>query len=70
MWSMAAGPSCLPQGISAGIDLALAVIARYEGKETAQFAAKRLEWTGNWAESTIHPAPAPVRPKTGPLVHR
>ncbi len=50
-------------GISAGIDLALAVIARYEGKETAQFAAKRLEWTGNWAEASIHPASAPTSSK-------
>lgn len=51
-------------GISAGIDLALAIIARYEGKETAQFAAKRLEWPGNWAESSIHPAPAPAKVHT------
>ena len=63
-------------GISAGIDLALAIIARYEGKETAQFAAKRLEWTGNWSEASIHPASAPATAaapakapaKTGPLV--
>ena len=51
-------------GISAGIDLALAIIARYEGKETAQFAAKRLEWTGNWAEASVHPASAPIRAAT------
>jgi transcriptional regulator GlxA family with amidase domain len=59
-------------GISAGIDLALAIIARYEGKETANLAAKRLEWTGNWAEASIHPAAAPqavkAPAKTGPLV--
>ena len=47
-------------GISAGIDLALAIIARYEGKETAQLAAKRLEWSGNWTESSLHTAPAPA----------
>ncbi len=51
-------------GISAGIDLALAIITRCEGKETAAFAAKRLEWTGNWAEGSIHPAPAPIQAKT------
>ena len=49
-------------GISAGIDLALAIIARYEGKDTASFAAKRLEWPGNWSEAAVHPAPAPPRP--------
>ena len=49
-------------GISAGIDLALAIIARYEGKETANFAAKRLEWTGNWSEGSVHPAAAPSTP--------
>ena len=39
------GPSRMSSaGISAGIDLALAVIERYEGKETARLAAKRLEW--------------------------
>ncbi len=48
-------------GISAGIDLALAIIARYEGKDTAQFAAKRLEWPGQWAEATLRPAPAPAK---------
>ena len=47
-------------GMSAGIDLALAIIARYEGRETAQCAAKRLEWTGNWAEASIRPAAAPA----------
>ncbi len=47
-------------GISAGIDLALAIIARYEGKETAQLAAKRLEWAGNWTESSLHAASAPA----------
>lgn len=31
-------------GISAGIDLALALISRFEGKETATLAAKRIEW--------------------------
>lgn len=46
-------------GISAGIDLALAIIARYEGKETAHFAAKRLEWSGNWAESSVRSAALP-----------
>ena len=45
-------------GITAGIDLALAIIARYEGKETATLAAKRLEWGGNWAEASIYPATA------------
>ena len=49
-------------GMTAGIDLALAIIARYEGKETARLAARRLEWPGNWAEATVHPAPAPAHP--------
>lgn len=31
-------------GVSCGIDLALALIARYEGRDTASFAAKRIEW--------------------------
>ncbi len=47
-------------GMTAGIDLALAIIARYEGKETARLAAKRLEWPGNWAEATVHPVAAPA----------
>jgi len=47
-------------GLSAGIDLALAIIARFEGKETAQFAARRLEWPGNWTEASVHAAPAPA----------
>lgn len=34
-------------GISAGVDLALAVISRYEGPETASFAARRIEWPGH-----------------------
>jgi len=33
-------------GITCGVDLALALIARYEGKDTAAYAAKRLEWPG------------------------
>ncbi len=50
-------------GMSAGLDLALAIIARYEGQETARLAAKRLEWTGNWAEACLpsSPNPAPTR---------
>jgi len=31
-------------GISCGIDLALALIRRYEGRDTAAFAARRIEW--------------------------
>ena len=49
-------------GISAGIDLALAIIARYEGKDTAGFAAKRLEWAGNWTEASLHAALPPTKP--------
>lgn len=33
-------------GITAGIDLALSLIARYESKEAAAFAARRMEWPG------------------------
>jgi transcriptional regulator GlxA family with amidase domain len=40
-------------GISCGIDLALALIAHFEGKETALMAADRLEWP------RFHSAPAP-----------
>ena len=47
-------------GITAGIDLALAIIARYEGQETARLAAKRLEWPGNWSEASVHAAPSPA----------
>ncbi len=47
-------------GITAGIDLALAIIARYEGQETARLAAKRLEWPGNWSEASVHAAPFPA----------
>ena len=65
-------------GISAGLDLALAIIERFEGKETAKFAAKRLEWTGNWAETPCHsvtvaatPRPAAAAPvSSGPAIVR
>lgn len=56
-------------GISAGLDLALAIIERFEGKETARLAARRLEWTGNWVETASHPAGVPSAP-TGPAVVR
>ncbi len=60
-------------GISAGIDLALAIIERFEGKETARLAARRLEWSGNWAEtacqSVAAPAASPVL-SGGPAVAR
>jgi transcriptional regulator GlxA family with amidase domain len=48
-------------GISAGLDLALAIIERYEGKETARLAAKRLEWPNSWAETTLHYVAAPAQ---------
>ena len=51
-------------GMSAGIDLALAIITRYEGTETARLAAKRLEWTGNWAEAGLPPPPGPAPART------
>ena len=54
---VASGPQLMSSsGISAGIDLALAIIARFEGKETAQLAAKRLEWSGNWTAASVHTA--------------
>ena len=31
-------------GISAGIDLALAIVERYEGRESARMTARRMEW--------------------------
>jgi len=34
-------------GISAGIDLALAVVERYEGREAARMTARRIEWPGS-----------------------
>ena len=53
-------------GISAGMDLALAIIERFEGKETARLAARRLEWTGSWAETACHPAhPVPTPSASG-----
>lgn len=63
---VASGPQIMSSsGISAGIDLALAIIARFEGQETARLAAKRLEWAGDYAEATIRPAAAPApAPKT------
>ena len=65
-------------GISAGLDLALAIIERFEGKETAKLAAKRLEWAGNWAETPCHsvsvaatPRPAAAAPvSSGPAIVR
>jgi len=33
-------------GISAGIDLALALVERYEGRQTARLTARRMEWPG------------------------
>lgn len=56
-------------GISAGLDLALAIIERFEGKETARLAARRLEWNGNWAETPSHPASVPSA-ASGPAVVR
>ncbi len=56
-------------GISAGLDLALAIIERFEGKETARLAARRLEWTGNWTETAAHPTAAPSA-SSGPAVVR
>ena len=59
-------------GISAGIDLALAIIERFEGKETARLAARRLEWAGSWTEAACHPVTAPAAPAAsgGPAVAR
>ena len=59
-------------GISAGMDLALAIIERFEGKETARLAARRLEWTGNWAETACHPAhpAATTSASGGPAIAR
>ena len=34
-------------GISAGIDLALALVERYEGREAARMTARRIEWPGS-----------------------
>ena len=34
-------------GISAGIDLALALVERYEGREAARMTARRMEWPGS-----------------------
>jgi transcriptional regulator GlxA family with amidase domain len=31
-------------GVSCGIDLALTLIRRFEGRDTAQYAARRIEW--------------------------
>lgn len=59
-------------GISAGMDLALAIIERFEGKETARLAARRLEWTGSWAETACHPAhsAATTSASGGPAIAR
>ena len=34
-------------GISAGVDLALALVERYEGREAARMTARRMEWPGS-----------------------
>jgi transcriptional regulator GlxA family with amidase domain len=39
-------------GITCGVDLALSLIQRYEGRDTAAYAAKRLEWPGAPITST------------------
>jgi transcriptional regulator GlxA family with amidase domain len=51
-------------GIICGVDLALALIQRYEGRDTAAFAAKRLEWPG--AAPTVS---TPTTPASKPLAH-
>ena len=33
-------------GISAGVDLALAIVERYAGRQAARLTAKRMEWPG------------------------
>ena len=33
-------------GISAGIDLALAIVERYAGPQAARMTARRMEWPG------------------------
>jgi transcriptional regulator GlxA family with amidase domain len=49
-------------GMTAGLDLALAMILRYEGDDTARMAAKRLEWNGQLA-SLVDAARPPARPQ-------
>ncbi len=34
-------------GVSAGIDLALALVERFEGREAARLTARRMEWPGS-----------------------
>lgn len=55
-------------GMSAGIDLALAIIARYEGAETTQFAARRLEWNGRLEPLIEASRPRPSQTKAQAFV--
>ena len=59
-------------GISAGVDMALHLIARVEGQQAAVLAAKRLEWPGYYDPKAHRPeppklgfaaVPAPVPPR-------
>ena len=52
-------------GISAGIDLALCLIARVEGQQAAALAGKRLEWPGYFDYHT-QPASPSEMPRTAP----
>jgi len=72
-----AGPRLLVDGrennlittgaLSCGIDLALYLIARYEGRDTALFAAKRLGWPLDVVTPQTASAHAPIA-NTGPTV--
>jgi transcriptional regulator GlxA family with amidase domain len=45
-------------GISAGIDMALHLVARLHGEAVARQTARRMEYDGDWAGATRAPAPA------------
>lgn len=46
-------------GMTAGLDLALTLIMRYEGDDTARLAARRLEWNGQLATLVDAARPQP-----------
>jgi transcriptional regulator GlxA family with amidase domain len=44
------GSTLTSAGVSAGIDMSLHIVARLLGREVAENTARRMEYSGNWAE--------------------
>lgn len=65
------GRVILSAGVSAGIDMALHVVARLEGREVARETARYMEYEGAWEQAAVSPAttahqnpPAAIEPDT------